>query len=284
MIKMKQFHDLSRKDCLEACRILANNIRMHTVQMTHRARSSHVGSSLSMAEILAVLYGRILRVDPDRTEDALRDRLVLSKGHACAGLYAVLAETGFFPVEWLESFYVNGGKLAGHSTRGAPGIEVSTGSLGHGLPIACGMALAAKRDAKDYRIFCILSDGECDEGSNWEAALFAGHHRLDNLTVIIDYNKIQSLGHVRDILNLEPFADKWTAFRWETREIDGHDIGMIDDALEHLPFAAGKPSCLIAHTVKGKGVSFMEDQLLWHYRTPQGEEYESAVKELRGPA
>jgi transketolase len=184
----------------------------------------------------------------------------------------------------LESFYVNGGKLAGHSTRGAPGIEVSTGSLGHGLPIACGMALAAKRDAKDYRIFCILSDGECDEGSNWEAALFAGHHRLDNLTVIIDYNKIQSLGHVRDILNLEPFADKWTAFRWETREIDGHDIGMIDDALEHLPFAAGKPSCLIAHTVKGKGVSFMEDQLLWHYRTPQGEEYESAVKELRGPA
>jgi transketolase len=260
---------------------LAHKIRVHAVNMTHRARSSHVGSSLSMAEILAVLYGRILNVSPERVDDPLRDRLVISKGHACAGLYAVLAETGFFPVDWLESFYGNGAKLAGHVTRGAPGIEVSTGSLGHGLPIAGGMALAAKRDKKDYRIFCILSDGECDEGSNWEAALFAGHHHLDNLTVIIDYNKIQSLGDVKDVINLEPFAAKWTAFGWETREIDGHDVGAIEAALRQLPIVPGKPSCFIAHTVKGKGVSFMEDKLLWHYRTPQGEEYEAAMKELQ---
>lgn len=263
------------------CRALAHKIRVHAVQMIHRAKSSHVGSSMSMAEILAVLYGRILQVAPDRVEDPFRDRLVISKGHACAGLYAALAETGFFPVEWLESFYGNGAKLAGHVTRGAPGIEVSTGSLGHGLPIASGMALAAKRDNLKYRVFCILSDGECDEGSNWEAALFAGHHRLDNLTVIVDYNKIQSLGHVRDVLDLEPLAAKWSAFRWETREVDGHDVAAIEAALRNLPFASGKPSCLIAHTVKGKGVSFMEDKLLWHYRTPQNEEYDDALKELQ---
>jgi transketolase len=265
----------------ESCRQLANKIRLHVLNMTHAARSSHIGSSFSNAEILAVLYKNILRVVPDKPDDPARDRFVMSKGHACAGLYAVLAESGFFPVEWLKSFYVNGARLAGHATKGIPGIEVSTGSLGHGLPIAAGMAYAGKKSASPYRVFAMLSDGECDEGSNWEAALFAGHHRLDNLTVIVDYNKIQSLGHVKDVLDLEPLADKWSAFRWETREIDGHDLGAIDAALKRLPFAAGKPSCLIAHTVKGKGVSFMEDKLLWHYRTPQDEEYESALKELQ---
>jgi transketolase len=278
---MNQFHDLPLEEALAACRALAHKIRVHAVKMTHRAKSSHVGSSLSMAEILAVLYGRILRVSPERADDPHRDRLIMSKGHACAGLYAALAETGFFPVDWLESFYGNGAKLAGHVTRGAPGIEVSTGSLGHGLPISCGMALAAKRDGGKHRIFCILSDGECDEGSNWEAALFAGHHGLDNLTVIVDFNKIQSLGSVKEVLDLDPLAEKWSAFRWETREIDGHDAEAIEAALTQLPFVAGKPNCLIAHTVKGKGVSFMENQLLWHYRTPQGEEYESALKELQ---
>jgi transketolase len=251
--------------------------------MTHRAKSSHVGSSLSMAELLAVLYRRILRLAPQTVDDPDRDRLVLSKGHACAGLYAVLAECGYFPLDWLDSFYGNGARLAGHATaEGIPGVEVSTGALGHGLSIACGLALAGKRDRRPFRVFALLSDGECDEGSTWEAALFAPHHRLDNLTVIVDYNKIQSLGHVRDVLDLEPFAAKWSSFGWSVREIDGHDLGQIEAALGSLPWDAGRPACVIAHTVKGKGVSFMEDKLLWHYRSPQGEEYERALAELEG--
>ena len=265
---------------------LATRIRLHAVRMTHRAKSSHVGSSLSMAELLAVLYGGgILRVSPQSIDDPDRDRLVLSKGHGCAGLYAVLAERGYFPLAWLESFYVDGARLAGHTTsEGIPGVEVSTGSLGHGLPIACGLALAGKRDGRPYRVFTVLSDGECDEGSTWEAALFAPHHRLDNLVAIVDYNKIQSLGHVNQVLDLEPLGDKWTAARWAVREIDGHDLAQIQQSLSHVPFEPGKPSCVIAHTVKGKGVSFMEDKLLWHYRSPQGEEYESAMRELEAQA
>ena len=259
----------------------ARRIRCHAVRMTHRAKSSHVGSSLSMAEILAVLYSGVLRVDPRDPRNPGRDRLILSKGHACAGLYAALAESAFFPIAWLESFYTDGAKLAGHATAGdVPGIEVSTGSLGHGLPIACGMAKAGKLDARDYRVVAILSDGECDEGSTWEAALFAPHHKLDNLVAIIDYNKIQSLGTAAEVLGLEPFADKWRAFGWSVREVDGHDCRAIGDALESLPFEPGKPTCLIAHTIKGKGVSFMENSVLWHYRTPQGAEYFAAMQEL----
>lgn len=234
-----------------------------------------------MAELLAVLYGVILRVDPENPTWPERDRFILSKGHACVSLYAILAERGFFPKEWLDTFYQNGGKLAGHATHtSAPGIEVSTGSLGHGLSIATGMALAAKRDNKSYRIFTLLSDGECDEGSTWEAALFAPHHHLDNLITIIDYNKIQSLGSVPEVLELEPFAEKWRSFGWAVVEIDGHNIDSITTTLTNLPIEPGKPSCVIAHTVKGKGISFMEHQLLWHYRTPQGDEYEAALAEL----
>ena len=259
----------------------ARRIRCHAVRMTHRAKSSHVGSSLSMAEILAVLYSGTLRIDPRDPRNPGRDRLILSKGHACAGLYAALAESAFFPIAWLESFYTDGAKLAGHATAGdVPGIEVSTGSLGHGLPIACGMAKAGKLDARDYRVVAILSDGECDEGSTWEAALFAPHHKLDNLVAIIDYNKIQSLGTAAEVLGLEPFADKWRAFGWSVREVDGHDCRAIGEALESLPFEPGKPTCLIAHTIKGKGVSFMENSVLWHYRTPQGAEYFAAMQEL----
>ena len=259
----------------------ARRIRAHVIRMANRAGSSHVGSSLSMAEILAVLYGGVLRVSPDRPLDPLRDRLILSKGHAAAGLYAALAEAGFFPVEWLESFYVDGARLAGHATAGdIPGIEVSTGSLGHGLPIACGMAKAGKIDGAPYRVVALLSDGECDEGSTWEAALFAPHHRLDNLVAIVDYNKIQSLGHVAGVLGLEPFAEKWRAFGWSTREVDGHDAGALLEALEAVPFEAGKPSCVVAHTIKGKGVSFMEGELAWHYRTPLGAEFAAALHEL----
>jgi transketolase len=238
---------------------------------------------LSIADLLAVLYGTILHQKPGEPEWPNRDRFILSKGHACAALYAVLAESGFFPLEWLERFYQNGSPLAGHAThKDVPGVEVSTGSLGHGLPIAAGMALAAKRDGKSYRVFCLLSDGECDEGSTWEAALFAPHHRLDNLTAIVDYNKIQSLGSVKEILDLDPLAEKWRAFGWAAREIDGHDLTAISDALTQVPYESGRPTCIVAHTVKGKGVSFMEDKLLWHYRAPLGEDYPRALAELGG--
>ena len=234
-----------------------------------------------MAEIMAVLYTKILNISPETVNDPNRDRLILSKGHAAAIYYAVLAECGFFPLEWLDEFYVNGAKLAGHATRGIPGIEVSSGALGHGLSMASGMALAAKRSDASYRVFAVLSDGECDEGSTWEAALFASHHQLDQLVAIIDYNKIQALGHIKDVLTLEPFADKWRAFGWAVREVDGHDINALEAACRAIPFESEKPSCIIAHTVKGKGVSFMEDQLLWHYRTPIGEEFDNAMNELK---
>ena len=233
-----------------------------------------------MADLLAVLYGSVLRVDPARPQDPHRDRFVLSKGHACSALYAVLAERGFFPRELLDTFYLDGTSLAGHVTTGVPGVEVSTGSLGHGLPVAAGMALALKRDDSPARVFALLSDGECDEGSTWEAALFAPHHRLDNLTVIVDFNKIQSLGTVEEVMRLEPFADKWRAFGWHVREIDGHDLAAVEATLTALPFESGRPSCVIAHTVKGKGVSFMEDRLLWHYHAPSEDDVKKALEEL----
>lgn len=260
---------------------LAKKIRVHAARMIHRAKSSHLGSAYSMADLLAVLYGRILRIDPKHPEAAERDRFVLSKGHACAALYAVLAERGFFPKEWLDDFYQDGARLAGHATHlGVPGVEVSTGSLGHGLPIACGMALAGKRDGCGYRVFAMLSDGECDEGSTWEAALFAGHHQLDNLIAIVDYNKIQSLGTVKEVMDLEPFAEKWRAFGWGVREMDGHDFAQIEETLARVPMVANKPTCVVAHTVKGKGVSFMENKVLWHYRSPDQEEMSKAMVEL----
>jgi transketolase len=266
---------------IETVRTLAMRIRRHVVQMTHRAKASHVGTSLSMADLLAVLYGAILHVDPSHFESPSRDRFVLSKGHGCAGLYAVLAERGFFPLARLAEFYQDGTSMAGHVTHsGIPGVEVSTGALGHGLSIACGMALAGRRDRRPYRVFALLSDGECDEGAIWEAALFAAHHRLDNLVAIVDYNKIQSLGAVKDVLDLEPLGQKWEAFGWAVREIDGHDIEEIFRILSAIPVAPGRPSCVVAHTVKGKGVSFMENQLLWHYRPPDASEVARALSEL----
>ncbi|MBI4282092.1 MAG: transketolase [Chloroflexi bacterium] len=260
---------------------LAARIRRHVLRMIHYSGASHIGSCYSIADILAVLYSGVLRVDPERPDWTERDRFILSKGHGCAALYATLAERGFFPREWLPTFYQNGSQLFGHITHaGIPGVEASSGSLGHGLPIACGMALVGKRANASYRVFTLLSDGECDEGSNWEAALFAGHHRLDNLVAIVDYNKIQSLGRVEEVLNLEPLRAKWEAFRWAVREIDGHDFAAIEAALSNVPIEEGKPSCIIAHTVKGKGVSFMENNLLWHYRPPDATEYRQASAEL----
>lgn len=259
---------------------LAWRLRRHTLEMTSRAGSSHVGTNFSMAEILAVLYSGVLNVDPARPDWAERDRLVVSKGHGAAAVYAVLAEKGFFPLEELETFYANGSRLAGHVTKTAPGVELSTGSLGHGLSVACGMALAGKRDGKGFRAVCLLSDGELDEGSNWEPILFAPQHRLDNLVAIVDYNKIQSLGSVAEVMELEPLADKWRAFRWAVREVDGHDVGALWDALNGLPAEPGRPTVIIAHTVKGKGVSFMEHTLLWHYRIAKGDEFSAAMAEL----
>ena len=257
-------------------------IRASTLNMVHKANASHIGSCLSIADILAVLYGQILNIDPDNPKLPERDRLILSKGHSAAILYATLAECGFFPKEWLDTYCQDGSPLTGHVSHHVPGIEVSTGSLGHGLPIGCGMALAGKRDNQPYRVFVIVSDGELDEGSNWEPILFAPQHQLDNLVVIVDYNKIQSFGTVKAILDLEPLADKWKAFRWAVREIDGHDHQQIEDTLKSLPFEKGKPSVIIAHTTKGKGVSFMENQLAWHYKSPNAEQLAQALAEVEG--
>jgi transketolase len=262
-------------------RELARRIRLSVVRMTHRAKSSHVGSNLSLADILAVLYAKILRLRPHEPDWAERDRFILSKGHACAALYAVLAEVGFFPHDWLKEFYQDGGRLAGHVTKnGVPGIELSTGSLGHGLSVACGMAIVGKREQRDYRVFTLLSDGECDEGSIWEAALFAPHHKLDNLVVIVDYNKFQSLASVKETLELEPFAAKFESFGWLVREIDGHNYEQLANVLGGIPQVKDKPTCVIAHTVKGKGVSFMENTVLWHYRSPSDKELVNALAEL----
>jgi transketolase len=249
--------------------------------MVHRAQASHIGTCFSMAELLAVLYGAVLCIDPARPDDPDRDRFILSKGHGAAGLYAALAESGFFAVEWLESYCRDGTRLAGHvSHHGVPGVEFSTGSLGHGLSLACGMALAGKRDGRSYRVFTLLSDGECDEGSIWEAALFAPHHRLDNLMVVVDFNKIQSFGTVKEVLDLDPFADKWRAFGWAVREVDGHDCAALLEAFQSLPWVEARPSVLIAHTVKGKGVAFMENQLAWHYKSPDDGHLKRALGEL----
>jgi transketolase len=260
---------------------LARRIRAHCLRMTSRANASHIGSALSAADLLAVLYTSVLQFDVSRPEWPDRDRFILSKGHGCTALYAALAEVGYFPLERLETFYEDGSPLVGHAThKDVPGVEVSTGSLGHGLSLGTGMALAGRRDNRGFRVFCLLSDGECDEGSTWEPALFAPHHRLDNLVVIIDYNKIQSLGRVEEVIDLAPLAEKWRAFGWATEEIDGHDVAAIEEVFARLPFDPGRPSCVVAHTVKGKGVSYMEDKLLWHYRAPIGELLDQALAEL----
>lgn len=267
-----------------ASRELARVLRIRALEMVHRGRSSHIASSLSMADLLAALYANVLRVDPERPDWPERDRLIVSKGHAAAILYAALAERGFFPRDWLDDYGGDGSRLGGHVThRGVPGVEASTGSLGHGLPIGCGLALGAKQDGgPPSRTFVLLSDGELDEGSNWEAILFAPHHRLDNLVAIVDFNKIQSFGTVEEVLGLDPLAEKWRAFGWAVREIDGHDHEAIQQAFADVPFEEGRPSVIVAHTVKGSGVSFMEDQLLWHYRPPDDEQLDAAIRELEG--
>ena len=261
---------------------LALRLRRHVVTMCARGGSSHVGCGLSIADIVAVLYGEVLEVDPAVPAWPARDRFILSKGHAGALVYAALAERGFFGVAELERHYSNGSNLSGHvSHKGVPGVEFSTGSLGHGLGVGAGMAMQLRRAGGKQRVFVLLSDGELDEGSNWEAILFAAHHRLSNLCAVVDYNRLQSLGAVADTIGLEPLADKWRAFNWNAVEVDGHDHGALRQAFAD---AAGQdgPSCIIAATTKGKGVSFMENEVLWHYRSPHGDEYAAAMRELGG--
>ena len=258
---------------------LAKLIRLHALKMINGGKSSHIGSVLSISDILAVLYGAVLNVKSHDPDWNMRDRFILSKGHAGAGVYAVLAEKGFFPKKLLNQYYKNGSFLSGHvSHKNVPGVEFSTGSLGHGLGVAAGMAYAAKINDEKHRIFVVMSDGECDEGSNWEAILFAAHHKLFNLHTIVDYNKLQSIKSTEETLGLEPFVDKWKAFGWDVIEANGHDhLALINALTNHNSL---KPLCIIAHTTKGKGVSFMENNTLWHYRSPQGREYEHALKEL----
>lgn len=261
---------------------LARAVRAHVLRMTNAGRSSHVGSALSCADVLAVLYADILHVDPDAPDRADRDRFIMSKGHAGAAVYAVLAERGFFDPALLAGHYQNGSRFSGHVSHvGVPGVELSTGSLGHGLPVAAGMAWRARRRNLEWRTFVLLSDGECDEGSGWEAALFAAHHRLSNLVAVVDYNGLQSLSTTEETLALEPFARKWRAFGWDLAEVDGHDHAELRRALE-VPrgVRAGPPRCVLAHTTKGKGVSFMENQVLWHYRPPSDEELAAALAEV----
>ncbi len=259
---------------------LSAKIRRLSVEMVYRAKASHIGGALSMADILAVLYSGILKVNASNPDWEERDRFVLSKGHSCTSLYAVLALKGFFPHDELLTYAQNGSLLLSHTSHYIPGVELSAGSLGHALPVCCGLALAAKRKMKDWMTYCIVSDGELDEGSNWESILFAPQMKLDNLVLIVDYNKIQSLGAVSEVIDLYPLDEKFKAFRWDVAEVDGHDHQALLTAFKNLKNNTEKPKVIIAHTIKGKGVSFMEDKLLWHYKSPSQSEFDKAIHEL----
>lgn len=258
---------------------LCKSVRRDVAKMMHKSFSSHIGGCYSITEILVTLYFEILNVDSNTPQKDDRDILLLSKAHSSAALYSVLSKKGFFPKENLDTYYQDGGKLPGHLDKeSAPGVEFSFGSLGHGLPVGVGMALANKRMKNPGRIFVILGDGECNEGSVWEAIMFAPHHNLSNLTVIIDYNKIQSFGSTNEVINQEPIVEKWESFGWKVVEINGHNHDELLNAFS-LPHD-NVPKMILANTVKGKGVSFMENSLAWHYKSPNDEELELALKEL----
>ncbi|WP_069591405.1 transketolase [Neomoorella thermoacetica] len=259
----------------------ARRIRRDIVRMVGAAGSGHPGGSLSAVEIMTALYFKVMRLDPERPDWPERDRFVLSKGHAAPVLYAALAERGFFAVDKLDTLRRLGSPLQGHPDRKSlPGVEVSTGSLGHGLAVANGMALAGRLDGRDYRVYVLLGDGELEEGMVWEGAMAAAHYHLDNLTAIVDHNHLQIDGRVEEVMSPEPVADKFRAFGWEVMTIDGHDFGQILDALERAREVKGKPTVIIAETIKGKGVSFMENQAGWHGKAPKPEEVEKALAEL----
>jgi transketolase len=260
----------------------ANAMRLRALELCHLKRTSHIGGAFSATDILAVLYNEVMDVAPATAKTPSRDRLYYSKGHACTALYAALELRGFFePQDLSTGFATDGSYFTSHVNHRVPGIELSTGSLGHALGVSCGTALAGKRRNMPYTVFTVLSDGELDEGSNWEAILFAAHQKLDNLVAIVDYNKIQSFGSVAEVMNLEPLADKFRAFNWTVHEVDGHDLDVLSKTLHAVKAdRSGKPKCIVAHTVKGKGVSFMEQELAWHYRSPSEDDYKNARAEL----
>lgn len=259
---------------------LAWKIRRHGVEMTHLSGGSHLGAILSVADIMAVLYTDVLRVDPKNPDDENRDRFILSKGHAGAAVYAALAESGFFDVAELVTHYQNGSRLSGHVSHYVPGVDLSTGSLGHGLSVGVGMAYAGLKSHKDYNVYVVLGDGECDEGSVWEAALFANHFGVKNITAIVDHNKMQSMDFCDKTLDLGDFEAKWESFGWNVVSIDGNNHDEIKSAFAKQ-FDNNKPKVIIANTVKGYGIPFMENDILWHYRFPHdGWEYDLAVNEL----
>jgi transketolase len=260
--------------------ILARSIRKRALEMVARAKASHIGSALSIADIIAVLYSSVLKYDSANPQCSYRDRFILSKGHACVAVYAALAEVGFIKIDDLLTYGEDFSNMMNHISHKVPGVEFSTGSLGHGLPFGTGKALAAKRLGLGWRTFVLLSDGELGEGSNWEALMFAGHHKLDNLIAIIDYNKLQSLTTVENTLDIEPLGDKFRAFGWSVREVDGHDCGALKEAFGSIPWTVQKPSIIIANTVKGKGVRWMENKVEWHYKTPSSEQLQIALNEL----
>ena len=261
---------------------LAREIRMWIFENSHRSQTPHLGSCLSCVDILVAAYFHSLRIDPGAPAHPDRDRFILSKGHGAAALFPVLARRGFYPVSMLDTYGEDGSLFAEHPPSPAhlPGIEAATGSLGHGLPIGLGMALAGRIQGREYNVIALVSDGECNEGSIWESAMLAAAQRVERLCVVIDFNKWQATGRSREVLALDPLADKWRAFGWNALEVDGHDMGALVRLLRNVPDGSGKPLVAVAHLVKGKGVSFMEDDNNWHYRIPKADEVEAARKEL----
>ena len=261
---------------------VASRMRCRIIELSHQAETPHLGSALSCVDILSAAYWAVLRIDPAAPADPARDRFILSKGHAALALYVCLAERGFFSKDLLETYNANGSPLAEHpGFPTVPGVEVATGSLGHGLSIGLGMALAGRLNCQSHRVYALLSDGECNEGAVWEAAMFAAAQRLDHVAVIVDYNKWQATGRSDETLALAPLPAKWQAFGWSTVELDGHDLAALVAALTNVPDGSGKPVAIIAHTVKGRGVSFMEDDNNWHYRVPTADHVRLAQEELQ---
>jgi len=260
----------------------ANKIRKLSLQMVNRARASHIGSALSIADIVAILYESVLRINPNEPYWDNRDRFILSKGHACVAVYSALAIRGFIKEKELDSYGQDYSRLMSHISHKVPGVEFSTGSLGHGLSFGIGKAFAAKIKGDKWKTYVLMSDGELGEGSNWEAFLFASHHRLDNVVAIVDYNKLQSFTSVEKTLNIEPISEKLKSFGWEVREANGHDHEQLRTLLSQTPWTKNKPSIIIAHTIKGKGVSFMENNVDWHYKSPNDEQLLKALLEIEG--
>lgn len=268
---MKDIQELKKKSA---------EIRIEILRMIHRAGSGHTGGSLSITDILVTLYYGIMNIKPEEPRWEERDRFILSKGHSVEALYCILADKGFFDKEELKTYCQFGSRLIGHPSNKVPGVEMNTGALGHGLSISVGIAKAAKMDKKNYKVFTVMGDGELEEGSNWEAAMSASHFKLDNLIGIVDRNKLQITGETEEIMSLEPLSDKWKSFGWEVIEVDGHDHEQLYSILKNTPLKFGKPTLIIAHTIKGKGVSFIENKVEWHHRVPTDEELAKAIEEL----